>query len=327
MRPIAATVNTLYYQTTARSAAIDFRETALALAFGVSVSVIAGWLPAREASRVPPALGVSTGTRGGGLKILQNPILGIAVIVAATVFSFLPAWKTGSGQVIPLGGYIGAFLFLAGLGILVGALFPIVTRLLRWGKNPTPERSYAASQFRVPEGRHRLAAAGLLTAFGMSAAMGILVASFESTLTAWIGQMLRADVYIAAAGGESITNDGKIPEPLWREIRDRPGVAGMDRIRRYPITFQGKDAILAGSHYNKSGRWLRLIWLSPPKDKSPAALEEKIENLHPAWISEGFARQFKKRVGDQFSIPTPSGQRWYKSLGFMPTTGVKLEPS
>ncbi len=40
-------------------------------------------------------------------------------------------------------------------------------------------RGYAASRLGAAGGRHRLTAAGLSTAIGMSAAMAILVASFE----------------------------------------------------------------------------------------------------------------------------------------------------
>ncbi len=314
VRAIASTVNTLYFETTAGSASLHPAEAGLALGFGVVVSLTAGWLPAREASRVPPALGVATGSRGGGLKLLRMPWLGVVFTLLAAGLSLLPPLVTGAGHIIPLGGYLAALLFLAGLSILAGLLFRPLCRLLRLGDS-SPLRTYAASQFRQPEGRHRLAAAGLLAAFGMSAAMGILVASFENTLTAWIRQLLKADVYIAAAGADSVSSGDRISEEVWRAIGSREGVDGLDRIRVYPVTISGQEAWLAGSHYNRSDRRLRLIWLNRPADTGADALEKAGDDDFPCWINEPFSRKFGANRGDRFPVPTPAGPRTVRVAG------------
>ncbi|MDF1755299.1 MAG: FtsX-like permease family protein [Verrucomicrobiales bacterium] len=309
VRAIASTVNTLYYETTTSSASFHLGEIGVAFVFGTLVSLLAGWLPAREAASTPPAHAANSGARGGGLKLLQKPLPGILLMVIATGFAFLPPWIPEGGGPVALGGYHSAFCFLLGLSILAGSLFRVVAKFLK-GRGNDPQRNYAASQFRLPEGRHRLAAAGLLAAFGMSAAMGILVASFETTLNAWIRQMLKADIYIAAPGAQSSISENKIPESVWKTLVDRPGIEGVDRLRRYQISLAGKDTYLAGADYNQSGRTLQLIWVDPPVNRSADALEAMVGNdLHPAWISEGFARQYQKRRGDRFKLPTPEGAK------------------
>ncbi len=307
VRAISATVNTLYYETTASSAAFDTSEAAIAFGYGMIISLVAGWLPAREASRVSPAHAVNQGTRGGGLPILRHPWLGLVVTALAYLSAKLPPFTSSSGDLIPIGGYLSAFFFLVGLSILAGWLFPVVTRLLHSTRSAT--RRYAASQFRLPEGRHRLAAAGLLTAFGMSAAMGILICSFQHTLTAWIQQMLKADIYIAAAGDQSVVSDNKIAEPIWQKIIQTPGIEGYDRLRRYGIDYQGRDTWLAGSDYSESGRHLQLIWIDPPTDLAPNALRTMQGDLYPAWVSESFARRFQVGKSDQLQLPTPAGEK------------------
>lgn len=314
VRAIGSTVNTLYYETTSKAAGFDMGEASFAFLFGTVVSVIAGWLPAREASEVPPAHAVTKGARGGGLKILRYPLLGLAITIAAWLAAQLPPLNPAPGKLVPVGGYLAAFLFMIGLSILAGVLFGPISRLLSH-RGGSPERLYAASQLRLPEGRHRLAAAGLLVAFGMSAAMGILIASFDTTLNAWIRQMLRADIYIAAAGSQSVVSENRLPASVWQEIVDSPEIDGYDRLRRYSITFEGRDTWLAGADYNTGGRHLQLIWIDTPSDPSPSSLNHDGEGPAPAWISESFSRSFARKTGDIVSVPTPQGSQTVKIAG------------
>ena len=308
VRGISATVNALYYETTSKSAGFDMGEASIAFIFGLLVSLVAGWLPAREAGSVSPAHAASSGRLGGGLKLLQKPWLGVGLVGLAFVGSRVPPYVNAGGDRIPIGGYAAALFFLLGLSILGGCLFPLVARFLMLnGKEP--RRTYAASQYRMPEGRHRLAAAGLLAAFGMSAAMGILVASFEGTLTGWIQQILKADVYIASAGGQSVVSENKIPEQKWKTILATPGIDGFDRLRRYTIDFKGDETWLAGSDYNNKGRHLQLIWVDPPKRDGPNSLHQMKQGRYPAWVSESFSRRHKIGQGDNFEIPSPQGDK------------------
>ena len=308
VRGISATVNTLYYETTSKSAGFDVGEAALAFGFGLLVSLVAGWLPAREAGSVSPAHAASSGRLGGGLRLLQKPLLGVILVGLALIGSQLPPYINKVGDRIPIGGYAAALFFLLGISVLGGCLFPLVSRFLV-SKRKQPQRSYAASQFRMPEGRHRLAAAGLLAAFGMSAAMGILVASFEGTLTGWIQQMLKADVYIASAGAQTVVSESKIPEEKWQQMLKTPGIDGFDRLRRYTIDFRGDESWLGGTDYNNTGRHLQLIWIDPPKLDGPDSLEQIIDGRYPAWVSEAFFRKYKLGRGDHFEVPTPQGEK------------------
>ncbi len=62
---IAATVNALYYETTTRAVSLHPGETAFSLAFGIAASLVAAWIPAREAASVPPAQALRSGARVG----------------------------------------------------------------------------------------------------------------------------------------------------------------------------------------------------------------------------------------------------------------------
>ena len=312
---IARTVNTLYYETTTTSISLSIGEVLFCLSFGLGASLFATWLPAREASQTPPAQSLKQGTRGGGIAVLKRWPLGLGLIAVGIGFAFLPPFQSGIENQVPLGGYLAAILAVFGASILIGLLFRPVSRGLRTGR-PSPMRQYAASQLQRPGGRHRLTAAGLAVAIGMSAAMAILVASFENTLTGWIGQLLKADAYVAAAGANSVANENTLSPAVWKEIEASEGVAGVDRLRRYSVTVQGREFFLGGADYNNDPeRYLQLIWIDPPAKKGPKILEERTEEVHPGWISESLARRLSIEKGSPVVLPTPAGPKKIEVTG------------
>lgn len=304
---IARTVNTLYYETTSTAVRLESGEIVFCLVFGTVASLLAAWLPAREAATTPPAQTMRQGTQGGGFAMLRNLPLGLVLLAAGIGLAFLEPRTLPTGTVVPIGGYLAAVVLVFAASILIGPLFRIAAVALS-GNKAEPMRAYAASQLRRPEGRHRITAAGLAVAIGMSAAMGILVASFENTLTGWIGQLLKADLYVAAPGANSVANDGTVPEDAWQEIAGLPGVAGMDKLRRYTVTSSAGDFFVGGTDYNDDPeRYLQLIWLDEPDDTGPHALETKSGDRFPGWVSESLARRFDLAKGSPIALPTPAG--------------------
>jgi len=306
---IAKTVNTLYYRTTTTAVTLEWREIVFCLAFGLIASLIAVAIPARDASLTPPAHAIRRGTQGGGLSVLRKHGLGLILVGSGIASTWLPSWKTTSGTSVPIGGYLAAVLLVFGASILIGILFRPIARMLRHSDGDAM-RVHAASQLARPEGRHRLTAAGLSVAIGMSAAMAILVASFETTLTSWIQQLLRADIYVAPAGMSAVTNENAVSEPTWRAIEATPGVAGADKLRRYTVSLGNADFFLGGADYNTgSERYLQLMWQDAPADTGPRSLVEKIDDRFPGWISESMARRFQLEKGSRIDLPTPDGEK------------------
>ncbi len=307
---IAATVNTLYYETTTRAVSLHPGEAALSLAFGLVASLVAGWMPAREAALTPPAQALRQGAQGGGLVLLRRWPPGLALLAGALAVAHLPSLTLPDGTAFPLGGYLAALLAVLGASILLGLLFRPVSRLLAAGRGEAM-RCYTASRLAAVGGRHRLTAAGLSAAIGMSAAMAILVASFEETLTSWIGQILKADLYVTAPGAASVANDNAIAEADWKRILTLPGVDGADTLQRQSVTFEGRGILVGGAAYHDDpDRHLQLLWIEAPAKTGPDALDDG-----GAWVSEPFARRFGKSRGDSIELPTPAGSRTVSITG------------
>jgi putative ABC transport system permease protein len=307
---IAATVNTLYYETTTSAVALHPGEAAFSLLFGIVASLVAGWIPAREASLTPPSQAMRQGAQGGGLVWLRRWPLGVILLVFAFFVTRFPALTFSGGTIFPLGGYLAALLAVLGGSVLLGALFRPLSRLIGWGRGDAMRR-YAASRLAAVGGRHRLTAAGLSVAIGMSAAMAILVASFEKTLTSWIEQLLKADLYIAAPGAASVANGNTISEVDWRGLLELPGIDGADTLQRQSVTYEGRDLLIGGTTYHDNPtRHLQLLWIDAPEKTDPASLDDG-----GAWVSEPFARRFHKAVGDVVILPTPAGTKEVKVEG------------
>ena len=312
---IGKTVNTIYYETTSSAVTLERGELIFSLVFGIVASVLAGLVPARDAAMTPPAQAMRQGMQGGGLTLLRRWPLGLVFLLASLGCAMLPPLRMASGTVVPLGGYLAAMMLVFAASILIGLLFRPVAAALGKGRGEAM-RGYAASQLRRPEGRHRLTAAGLAVAIGMSAAMGILVASFETTLTSWIQQLLKADLYVAAAGASSVTNENSLSPETWKRILAVKGVAGADKLQRYTISLEGKDVFLGGADYNDdASRFLQLIWIDPPAEKGPGALSGEGREQPPAWVSESFSRRFGYEKGDVLKVPVESGSQAVEITG------------
>lgn len=307
---IAATVNTLYYETTTSAVTLHPGEVAFSLVFGLVASLVAGWIPAREAAMTPPSQAMRQGAQGGGLVWLRRWPLGVVLLGSAMIVARLPALTFSGGTNFPLGGYLAALLAVLGGSILLGVLFRPLARLIGWGRGDAMRR-YAASRLEAVGGRHRLTAAGLSVAIGMSAAMAILVASFEKTLTSWIEQLLKADLYVAAPGAASVANGNTISEVDWRALLELPGIDGADTLQRQSVTYEGRDLLIGGTTYHDDpARHLQLLWINAPETSDPSSLEDG-----GAWVSEPFARRFRKAIGDGVTLQTPAGNREVKIEG------------
>ena len=304
VRFVGRTVNALYYATSVQSAHLDRAELAAALALAVAGSLVAGWVPAREAARTPPAqVLVRHATAAPGRRVFRNGWLGLALLAVGTLLATLPPWRFPGGR-LPLAGYAAALCWIFGGGIVAAILLRPSARL--W--QPLGARwvsvKLAASQLVNPSGRHRLAVAGLLCAVAMTAGMATLVASFEATMQGWIERTFQADLYISSYGAQSASTQNRIAPATWRAVTNHPGVAGFNGVQACEILLNGQRTILASGNLDFLRRHTRMAWRQPPLNDDVFDPER---NAALALVSEAFTERFQLRRGDVVTVPTPAG--------------------
>jgi putative ABC transport system permease protein len=307
VRFVGRTVNALYYSTTVNSARLDIGEFFIAIALAVAASLVAGWWPARQAAKIPPAQILSRHAGNQERKtILQSAPFAIFLLAAAAGLVFLPPLRFSGALRFPLGGYAAALALIFGGGILCGQFLRWLANRFRFLGNKFVAAKIATSQLAKNSTRHRLAAAGLLCAVTMAAGMIILVASFETTMRGWIDNTFQADLYVSSAGAQSASTDSRISPATWRAIVADPAVAEANVMQSAAIEIVGVSTMLVGVDMEFSRRHPNLTWRQPPLDERIFNFNEN-ENL--GLVSESFSDRFRVRRGDEIKIPTPAGEK------------------
>lgn len=315
VRAVGASINVHYYSNTASAASLDPAECLLAVLAGIGASCLAGWLPARDAARTPPAQVLQRGMKVDGIKLLDHPVIGAAFIGVGLILYFQPPLELEGNVRFPLAGYLAAGCWVVGSSMLAGLFFPWLARAMKALGGGSPVIRYAASQLLKPTGRHRLTVAGLIIAISMAAGMNILIHSFESTIRSWIGYVVKADLFVAAQGIQNASSQNRLSPETWKALAADPEVDAVDIGQAHRVMIDGERAYLMGARYEQAGQRRDIVWVDAPAGGVANLLKDDSQKNFPAIVSESFTERFKKSVGDTLDAPTPSGERRLEIVG------------
>lgn len=307
VRFVGRTVNALYYSTTVNSARLSGTELLAALGLALGASLIAGWWPARQAARTPPAQILSRLGEGPERPTwFQSPRLAAALFLAAGALVQLPPLRFAGALRFPLGGYTAALCLIVGGGIACSLGLQWLARWLRPLGHHSLAAKLAISHLARASSRHRLAASALLCAVTMAAGMIILVASFETTMRDWIARTFQADLYISSDGAQSASTENRIAPETWQALLQNPAVADANLMQSQPVEINGLSTMLVGVDLGFTQRHPTLSWRQKP---SSDAIYDVTRNDSLALASESFCERFRLRRGDPVTVPTPAGPR------------------
>ena len=304
---VGRTVNALYFASTVRSAQLNAGEFFVAVGLAVGSSLLAGWWPARQAARIPPAQILSRVVENQERKtLLQSSLFAIVLLALAAILIWLPPLRFAGALRFPLGGYAAALGLIFGGSILCGQLLRRMGKFFRLAGNHSIAVKLAASHLAKNSSRHRLAAASLMCAVTMAAGMIILVTSFETTMRGWINSTFQADLYVSSGGAESASTDSRISPATWRAIVADPAVAEASVMQSAAIQINGLSTMLVGVDFEFTKRHQNLIWRQAPKNER---IFDEAGDENPGLVSESFSDRFRVRRGDEIKIPTPGGEK------------------
>jgi putative ABC transport system permease protein len=197
VKMVTQTINDLYFVVNVRGIQVPVSSLLKGGLVGFFASVLAAAPPAWEAASVPPRLALS---RAGLESKAQSAVglaagLGIVIVLVGAAILAIPT----RNLVISFSGTSAVILGLAMLTPLVtvtlmrlldkplGKLFGLLGRLA--------PRNVIRSQSRTA-----VAVAALMIAVSVTIGVQIMIASFRTTVTVWLEQTLRGDIYISAEG-------------------------------------------------------------------------------------------------------------------------------
>ena len=182
---LSDTVNALYFATSVEALKLTFSDLAMGLLIGLAFSMLAGWLPARDATQTPPAQVLSKGDWSPGFAWLRKPKVGFLLLLFGALALVFPPYEMEAGSKMPVGGFLCAGSWILGLALLSGHSLVLLAGWIR-PLCKGPVFRLASSRLRDGSSRHRLAVAGLVVAVGMVTGMFQMIGTFE-TIEEWFG--------------------------------------------------------------------------------------------------------------------------------------------
>ncbi len=251
------------------------------LAAGVSIALIAGWLPAIDAARAAPARALKSGDEQQMFERLVSVWPGVALIACGVGLTQL-----GPVEGIPVFGYASIALILVG-GIL---LMPAAARvfLSLAGLPRSVPLGLALEQLRGAPGQAMVSLSSIVASFALMVAMAIMVASFRESVDQWLDAVLPADFYLRT----SHLGDTVFLDPAFESAaRKLPDVSRIEFLRTDRLTLDPSRPLVSLIARDLAGGVEKsLPFVGPVRDRSAG-------DPPSAWVSEAVAAVYGYRPG------------------------------
>ena len=310
VRLTTTTVNTLYITSAAAVPPLSAAELALACAVSLPLALAAAAVPALEGAGVPPVAAVRGADRvSSGVRPPRRAAVTAAILFAAA------GWFSTRDAVggLPLYGLAAALAVVAGGAALAPVLLALFRRagrpaLARWFK---VEGLLAHANLSAAVTRLAVSVAALVVSLAMLAAIAIMIGSFRATVSHWVGQTLRADLFVAAASRAPAGPAATISTGTEQRIAAHPAVAAVDQFRTVDLPYgsDGDLIILGAGDFEVLLAHGGLLFKHPADGHAAMARAVGTEMVV---VSESFALKHKVAVDDLVELETPRGPRAFQ---------------
>jgi putative ABC transport system permease protein len=304
VRLMATTVDALYVSS--RPGVIALSATSIASAFvvGIGVAVASAFAPAREAALVSPVEAMARGRREYDVGVHKSRDLAVAIglAIAAAAASRGPAI---AGK--PHLGYLSALLLIVASALAIPAFVDAVTRASSQILKRTigVEALLASRSLRASLRRTSVLVGALSTAIAMMTSVGIMVGSFRQTVVLWMANQLPADLYVRPAGIPGADRHPTIAPELADALAQLPGVAAVDRLRAYEITYDGLPATLASADLQILRKYKKSAFFSGRATEQVLA---ELRDADAVIVSEPFTYKHHVKIGDSLKLSLGAAQ-------------------
>lgn len=285
----------------------------LALSFGTGVvaSILSALAPALEAARVAPA----SSMRVGSLETVKRSSAPRFALFALALFaSAAVAARQEPLAGLPIFGFLAVFCVVAGAGFLAPLAVTVAGRVPQrpLARIFGPEALIAQASLRGSLSRTSVAVAALTLALSMMVGIAVMVGSFRGTVVRWVGDTLRADLFVAPASGRSGASFGRLPDEAIALVSAVPGIAHVDPYLAISALRNGAPFTIGSGRFDVLAANGTLPFLDgrPARDVLLAARANG-----EAVVSEPYAVKFGAKTGDLVELPSPKGPQLLRIAG------------
>jgi putative ABC transport system permease protein len=269
-----------------------------AFALGVATSVMAAWVPARQAASVDPVQALQKGrfqciSEREARWRAAAALAVLAIVLVALRFRTV-AWL-----------FYAAF---AGLVLAAILMTPLLARVLTRALRPLlaamrpVEGALAADSLLAAPRRTSATVGALMLSLALTVGSAGMAQSSRSAIVEWVDQALNPDLYVSAS--DSIVSRGFRFDPsLGARLRAVEGVEEVQMVRSPRVTFRGIPIMLISMEVESLARRVRRRVVAG----DPETMWREAAAGRGAIISENLAIMQGLRVGDVVEIPATHG--------------------
>jgi putative ABC transport system permease protein len=270
----------------------------LAVVLGVITSVVAAFIPARNAARVDPVQALQKG-KYQQLSAGENRVRRVTALVV-TLLAVVCLLLTQYRILLYLG---DALCVLAAL-LLVPTLAQWITRglrpLLRWIR--PVEGTLAADSLLLAPRRTSGAVAALMLSLALVVALGGLTRASYDSIFHWLNVALNPDLFVSPS--QSLTaRSFRFPGAMGDQLRAIPGIAEVQSVRDARIPIRGAPIMFVAADIASLMHRATL----PPIAGDAKQMYRLAAEGKGLLASENFALLRGFKIGDMVDLPTPSG--------------------
>ena len=278
--------------------AMDPMLLAGALALGVLTSVVAAWIPARNAARVDPVQALQKGKYqvfGAGenrVRMALAAVLGGASIVCLAVGTSRTAFYSGYFLAV-----VGAILVSPLLSLALSKTIRPLLKLMR----PVEGALAADSLIQAPRRTSASVTALMLSLAMVVGFAGMARASYDSII-GWMNSALNPDLFVLPSQN-IVVRTIRFPESMGSELGAIPGVARVQMVRDARVVFRGTPVMVIAVEIESVAETAR----RQPVAGDPAEMYRLAAEGRGFIVSDNLAQLQHLTLGELLEVPAPGG--------------------
>jgi putative ABC transport system permease protein len=270
-----------------------------ALAAGVATSMIAAFIPARNAARVEPVQALQKGryqVLTAGENLMRRNLAILCLVLSLATFGL-------QGSRVAF--YLGYFAMAAAGLLLTPALSLLLARLIRYPMRwlrPVEGALAADALIQAPR-RTSATVAALMLSLALVVGQGGMAHAAYGSISQWIEGTLNPDLFVTAS--ETLAaRDFHFPAEMRADLERVPGIEEVQPVRTVRMQYRGKPVMIVGVELEAIGRRIhRSVRAGDPDTMNHVAAEGK-----GLLVAENLASLEKLKLGDPVELDTPNGR-------------------
>ena len=305
-------LSSLYTPVLAEDVAVPTTLLLQAWVLAVAATLVAAWIPAREAARTRvkavwyrEELEEHLQSRAGSYAFF-----GLLTLAAACVFARI---RPDYGPSLP--SFASAFLILSAFALFT----PFTAKKLGEAAQPFlrrwlgPPGDLGCRYLSGSLSRSAVSIAALACALGMLIAVAVMIGSFRQTVNRWVTRSISGDIFFGPAVFSTAAYDHFLPPEILPALQKDPEIKDIYLYRCVRIPFKDRYILVIGGSFQVlakyGGLWFR------KGDTQEIMKEVGGGNQGKVVISEPLAETFGYKEGDYLELPTPAGIQKLKIAG------------